>query len=238
MVGSVGVTMPAYAYDDGYQNVFSSVLTAVGLMAPERTPEIDYREHAPLVLPPKVALAKPLQPKAKPTAWPQDPDVIRRRKADEEAKAPVIFEFSRSEQDSRMSREEQLKYRAAPVNEADMTPSRCNGQKGEEGRCSLLSPDEMKAQDEKFKAQNPGGKKDEVTAGMEPEREYLTQPPRGYLKATKTVKATAEAPLPKRSTIPTPLRPWSCAPRMTISGTPCRRMVASTRAIPISADLI
>ena len=31
-----------------------------------------------------------------------------------------------------------------------------------------------------------------IEAGKEPEREYLTQPPKGYLKATKNVKATFE----------------------------------------------
>ena len=36
--------------------------------------------------------------------------------------------------------------------------------------------------------------KNEITAGVEPDRLYLTQPPKGYLKATKTVKATREAP--------------------------------------------
>ena len=37
-------------------------------------------------------------------------------------------------------------------------------------------------------------KKDELTlqAGVEPPREYLTQPPRGYMKATQNVRATFE----------------------------------------------
>ena len=37
-------------------------------------------------------------------------------------------------------------------------------------------------------------KKDELSlqAGVEPPREYLTQPPKGYLKATQNVKATFE----------------------------------------------
>ncbi len=48
----------AFAADDGYADVFSSVLTAVGLLSPDKTPDIDYRERAPLVLPPKMALAE------------------------------------------------------------------------------------------------------------------------------------------------------------------------------------
>ena len=34
-------------------------------------------------------------------------------------------------------------------------------------------------------------------AGKEPDREFLTQPPRGYLKPSKSVKATVEGPAEK-----------------------------------------
>ena len=36
-----------------------------------------------------------------------------------------------------------------------------------------------------------------VQAGIEPEREYLTQPPKGYMAPKQTVKATFEAPRQK-----------------------------------------
>jgi hypothetical protein len=194
--GLVGISLPAMAYDDGYQNVFSSVLTAVGVLSPDKAPEIDYRERPPLVLPPKTALVPPEATKARPASWPQDPDVARRRREAEEAKAPPIFEFTRS-QNGPLSKEEMMKGRAAPVNEADMTPKGCNGSKRNDGHCLLLTPDELKAQGERYRAQNPDAPKQVLTAGTEPERVYLTQPPRGYLKATKTVKATTEAPQPK-----------------------------------------
>ena len=47
-----------------------------------------------------------------------------------------------------------------------------------------------------FEATNPD-KADTLVAGKEPDRVFLTQPPKGYLKATKAVKATTEAPLEK-----------------------------------------
>jgi hypothetical protein len=52
----------------------------------------------------------------------------------------------------------------------------------------------MQAQSDRFKSLNPD-KSEVVAAGQEPGRVYLTQPPKGYLRATQTVKATVEAPV-------------------------------------------
>ena len=56
-----------------------------------------------------------------------------------------------------------------------------------------MNPDELKAEGERFSATNPD-KADTLVAGKEPDRVFLTQPPKGYMKATKAVKATTEAP--------------------------------------------
>lgn len=192
--GMAVVSLPARAADDGYQNVFSSVLSTVGLMKEDRSPEIDYRERAPLVLPPKMALVPPVKPGAgRPASWPQDPDVIAARKADEAAHAPMEDMLANS-RGGTLSKEELLKGRVAGGG-GEVVPGECNGFQTNNRACNLLSPDELKAQGERFKAANGGDeKKEEAIAGVEPERVYLTQPPKGYLKATKTVKATAEAP--------------------------------------------
>lgn len=186
---------PALAADDGYENVFSSVLTAVGVLSPDASPEIDYRERAPLVVPPKQTLAKPQQPGAARTAaWPSDPDVIRRKKAADDAKAPVESVFNHTN-DHVMSKEEQLKYRAAQASQ-ETDAYGCSINHNSMSHCRY-DPDAAKAEDERYKAMNPEHK-EELTAGVEPERLYLTQPPKGYLKATKNVAATHEAPQPKR----------------------------------------
>ena len=56
------------------------LLGSVGIIPKER-PRIDYRERAPLVLPPKMELRDPADPQALHAAnpqWPNDPDVARR----------------------------------------------------------------------------------------------------------------------------------------------------------------
>lgn len=195
VVRSGSVAAPAFAADDGYQNVFSSVLTAVGVLTPDPTPEIDYRERAPLVLPPKQTLVKPQQPGvARTAAWPSDPDVIRRKKAADDAKAPVESTFNHTN-DHVMSKEEQLKFRAAQAAQENDAYG-CSINHNSMSHCRI-DPDAMKAEDERYRAMNPGHT-DELTAGVEPDRLYLTQPPKGYLKATKNVVATHEAPQPKR----------------------------------------
>ena len=60
----------------------------------------------------------------------------------------------------------------------------------------MVSPDELRAEGEHYETANPEAK-EVLAAGQEPERIYLTQPPKGYMKVTKTVKATAEAPQPR-----------------------------------------
>ena len=68
-----------------------------------------------------------------------------------------------------------------------------SGNDGNARNCLVVNPDVLKAEREKFQAANPD-KADTVVAGKEPDRVFLTQPPKGYMKATKAVKATTEAP--------------------------------------------
>ena len=72
---------PSFALDDGDDTLLNEL---VGVISPEKTPDIDYKDRAPLVLPPKgkSSLPAPKLASEKPNAaWPNDPDVIRRRQA-------------------------------------------------------------------------------------------------------------------------------------------------------------
>ena len=181
----------ARAADDGYANVFSSVLGSVGLIKGDAAPDIQYRERPPLVLPKDAALPKPLVDGTKHSAaWPQDPDVLKKRKEDAEAHAPHTLSPSLSDHGVVLSRDEQLKGRIAASDEEPVRPNEC----GNDGQhCMLLSPDELKRQSDAYRAANPE-KDNSLVAGQEPAREYLTQPPKGYMKPTKAMKATEEAP--------------------------------------------
>jgi hypothetical protein len=196
LIGTACGSASAWATDDGYQNVFSSVLTAVGVLPQDRTPEIDYRERAPLVLPPKQELVKPEASLARPASWPRDPDVIARRKAAEEARAPMASMFDKHNTSDRAeSKAEMLKHRAIQQ-EPEPDPTGCTSFDHSDAHCRL-SVEAMRKQDAQYRKDNPE-QTDTVTAGVEPERVYLTQPPKGYMMATKTVKATHEAPVVQR----------------------------------------
>ena len=109
------------------------------------------------------------------------------------ARAPHTLGPGVSDHGIMLSHEEQMKGRAATADATDDQPVR-SGECGNDGQhCLLLKPDEIKREDEAYRAQNPD-KKDELVAGKEPDRVFLTQPPKGYMKATKAVKATTEAP--------------------------------------------
>ncbi len=188
---------PARAADDGYANVFSSVLGAVGVISVERSPEIEYRERPPLVLPPGAQLPKPVPVGAKRTAaWPQDPDVAKRRKAAEDARGPL--QALGAERNETVTKADLLKGRdsAAGGGGEPVLLNDCGSANAKTRHCLVMSPDELKREGEAFAAANPD-KDLTLKAGVEPERNYLTQPPKGYMAPTRTVKATAEAPQPK-----------------------------------------
>ena len=186
----LAMATPALATDDGYQNVFSSVLTALGVVKADKAPDIEYRERAPLVLPPKMDLAKPTRTASHPSSWPNDPDVLKARKASEAARAPEEDRFANSA-GGVLSKDELAKGRAAQEH-APFDNGICGGFGHSDATCRI-SPDELKREGDHYAAENPAVK-NEITAGIEPDRLYLTQPPKGYLKATRTVKATREGP--------------------------------------------
>jgi hypothetical protein len=184
-LGSVAAT-PALAADDGQESFVSAVLAMFGIdkgTNKDAGPAIDYRERAPLVLPPKMELRQPVPSVAARTrVWPQDPELVKARKAAEQrAKAPRV---SDSDHDTAISAEESRRRGTLDPN-AKAPTSNCL----EEHTCdpttfwSMLK--NTKKQDtEKFV----------LVPGREPPREYLTQPPPGYLSPTRVVKATAETP--------------------------------------------
>ena len=182
---------PARAADDGYANVFTSVLTAVGIVKADTPAPIEYRERPPLVLPKEASLPKPLVGGVKHVAaWPQDPDVVKSQKETAEAHAPHTLNPSLRNQGLIVSNAELMQGRVA--GQEPIRPNSC-GNNGQGHNCTVLSPDVLRADNDHYLQANPE-KSDALVAGQEPPREFLTQPPNGYLKAVKSVKATTEAP--------------------------------------------
>ena len=83
-LGVITATAPAKA--QGLLDLGRALLGIPG----DETPPIDYRERPPLVVPPNANLrppAAPVSPDQRAANWPQDPDVLARRKAAQDARA-------------------------------------------------------------------------------------------------------------------------------------------------------
>jgi hypothetical protein len=159
-------------------------LGSIGIIPKERPP-IEYRERAPLVLPPQMELRAPADPRAIQASnpqWPSDPDVIAARRRAQEASLPVTqTEKRRLDQNPTLSIHE-IRQGRRPGAEIPNAPV---VRRGDNVRDALIvSPDEMRSQ----------GRIDDtrLSSMEEPERGRLTEPPGGLRKPTQKVKATFE----------------------------------------------
>ena len=176
----VSVT-PALALDDGQEGLFTTLLSVTGLGGKKNEEPIEYRERAPLVLPPKAQqLRQPLEPAAQRSAnWPQDADVARRAKL---SKGDRGLPVPQADSDNIMLSKEELLARRSGAG-AESVPTQTNQ------NAVWLNPDIIRSQNRARKDDNAA-----LAIGVEPERDYLTQPPPGYRKATKDVKVTLSNP--------------------------------------------
>jgi hypothetical protein len=92
-----------------------SLLGSMGIISPEKDP-IRYRERAPLVLPPKMELRAPAGPESFASnnpQWPNDPDVVARKRRAADARVPVTDSEIRrmSENNPRLTPEEMRRGR-------------------------------------------------------------------------------------------------------------------------------
>jgi hypothetical protein len=185
------VTAPAKA-----QGLLDLGRMIIGLPAEEKDP-IDYRARAPLVVPPGQTLRPPQEavaPDQRRANWPQDPDVLERRKAAEEARKPKSI-------DTVVGRD------GTPVRRMTVEEIRAGRVAGQE---VVTTPQQM--QDERSRANVYGGlsalremdkssAQSRDTSGNlsrdEPRREFLTEPPTGLRRAADNApyRATREGSL-------------------------------------------
>jgi hypothetical protein len=188
LVSLWGATVPAQAQDGGVR----SFLGAIGILDRERE-EIEYRERAPLVVPPSNALPSPEDAnklEAKPS-WPRDPDVERRRQAATDRGQPSMARDA----NGNVLRPDQLSRGATPgvnPNRQSGANTGPNGSRVAPGRDALM-PSELgwTGWGSVWAAQN---KPEVETFRGEPPRQALTDPPVGLRT-------------------PTPSQPYGIAPR-------------------------
>jgi hypothetical protein len=147
-----------------------------GVIGNKRDNDIEYRQRPPLVVPPGSALPRPQEPAStRNAAWPNDPDVARRRAERDQALVPATErEKYKDNQRPLLSQEELRKGRVA----------------GRDGRnLPYLSTQESKTFDENIgpilQGRDLAARKNaddlaNLNYGTEPERKYLYEPPVGY----------------------------------------------------------
>jgi hypothetical protein len=150
--------------------MMKNLLGNIGII-PKDPPKIDYRERAPLVLPPKAELRAPAEPgsvEARAANWPKDPDVVAARREAEEAATPYMqTERYKLDEGKRLSIEEMRAGR------------RVGGGRGQpvyndrRDDISRLPPEQLKLPQEATAKLDPNGI----------ERRYLSDPPQQLLRA-------------------------------------------------------
>ncbi|MDP2356049.1 MAG: hypothetical protein Q8M31_08295 [Beijerinckiaceae bacterium] len=182
LVLGLAVSTPAKALDDGQENVFVSVfqlLTAgVGIGGANTKPTIEYRERAPLVLPPNTQQLPPpgTGAAARNANWPQDSDQQRNRRTQARDRAP-------------RDREDEFGGRRAPTSVAGAPAAGAR-----DPRECRDDPLERLCNTEQFWATMSQRKQSEqrVAVGQEPPRRALTDPPAGFRAQTTEQKYTFE----------------------------------------------
>ena len=184
---AAGLTAAAFATSAQAQEgeLVKKLLSGIGVVPEERDP-IEYRERAPLVLPPRMELRDPGQAgsaAARNPQWPNDPDVAERRRRDAEARTP-ISESDRNRmngKNNRLSIEEMRAGRRAGAQIPTSPVSRSDN-------AHWINPDVLRAQE----AQGRSAQLTEDDAS----RRSLTDPPSAYRKSAtgQPIKGGFEVP--------------------------------------------
>jgi hypothetical protein len=149
-----------------------NLLGDLGVIDTEKEP-INYRERAPLVVPPQYELPPPMAPAGvRNSACPDDPEVAKKRAAAAERLKPVPFpNDNQVSQGARMTRDELARGPRGSGRDAP-GPREVYG----DGRLSTwVDPDKLGG----VKPEE-SDKKDKLAYGQEPERGSLLEPPTGY----------------------------------------------------------
>ncbi len=183
---------PALALDDGEESIFDTIKGVVGstvgfgLGTRDEKPRIDYRERAPLVLPPSTQLPSPTASVAERNgAWPKDYDAERIRQSRSLIPRPLS-----SDDDGNfggMSARDIRNTGRLQQNEA-RNPASESCRDGDLG--TLCNPTAFWRTMKTTSA--PDDTSRDVIAGQEPNRARLTDPPKGFRTARKTQKYTYE----------------------------------------------
>ncbi len=186
VAGLTTLTAPsclAQTFDDR-PSTFGPIMGFIGVGKDntEDSAQIDFRERPPLVVPKAMDLPAP-QPgvKARVANWPQDQDVVRRREEAAAARMPQQIEVNKNPV---LTKQELMRGRS---DDAPTAVNLCDTYTNGVQDCAPTAMDKIKRV---FTLGESKG--DVVVVGKEPDRKYLTEPPRGFRRASQTTRATVE----------------------------------------------
>lgn len=184
--GLLLATTPAFAQEGV---LFQNLVKNFGLFGSDKA-DIEYKQRAPLVVPPASTLPKPQEPGAnRSAAWPDDPDVARRRaERDHSNLLSVNTEAYRANSRPLMSQEELRRGRVT---------GRSSGPEGiveeHNNYNNQIQPIRVGRE---LAARRNQTELDMQAYGGEPQRKFLHEPPTGYRRpaATAAVGPGASGP--------------------------------------------
>ncbi len=179
---------PARAGDDGAAPIWDGFAVTLGLKKSPNDVQIDYREHGRLVLPPKRDLVSPGATSARASTWPLDPDVEQARK-----------DKIKEKKDDQEFRPYGRPGSVFVTPGATVTMSATAGHGPHDVHCRVPDPKTGACPDKPSSEWNMNPmtwiglqKKPELTLREEPERESLTDPPKGLRAPVEGVGAKVE----------------------------------------------
>jgi len=163
----------AWAGDDGqaplWQGIGSIFGPVIGFGSNDKPPPIDYREHGKIVVPPKMDLPAPGVAPPADADWPVNQEIVRRKALKEEGKKTIA-----GVGDARLRYTHPFPPNE-PVTVRSVTPDgqevKCTGACGQTSSVlGNLNPLNWVGM----------GKSASAPLGPEPDREWLTDPPKGF----------------------------------------------------------
>ena len=183
---------PARAGDDGEAPLWEGIGSTLGLesifgVKSGDKDSIEYRDRAKLVVPPKIELPPPVaSPTQGSASWPRDPDVERAKKEKAEAEKPVrVFGPYLRRIPPTMSGDVVTMSATAGQGPSQGSGLRsCNGSPG--AACQTSTAPSINWNPLTWVGLQ---KKPETVLGPEPDRDSLTDPPKGYREPVEGVGA-------------------------------------------------
>ena len=180
------VSLPARAGDDGqaplWQGIGSIFGPVIGFgFGGDKPPPIDYHEHGKIVVPPKMELPPPGSAASADPDWPVNQEVLRKKAQKEEAKKTIA-----GVGDAR------LRY-THPFPSNQPVTVRAVDPEGNEVKCtgSCGSTSTVLSNLNPLNWVGMGSKSGSDAIGPEPDREWLTDPPKGFRAPVEPVKGSA-----------------------------------------------